>query len=456
MSFDRTAGTLTSGQVISGIESRYALYGFDARARLSIKHIWPTIAPHIEEAVEAILVAAAKLPHISDIALHHKDQIKSLEVAHLKSLLNGEIDADYQASCRKTVEHEAALGLDARFRSTAGNYILRAVIDALARKHRFSPRKLTEDTKLVSQALAFDVANAMTLHREAAELAAKNRGAVIDEVIAEFAAAISSVLEAIKTTSASLTATVSTAREVADDTVQRMAVASSAAAETTQRVKITSEATEELSGSIQHIGQEATRGLGMAKATVDDAQRTQGSIQTLQNAAEHIGSIVNIISNIASQTNLLALNATIEAARAGETGKGFAVVATEVKALASQTSRATEEISQQVAAIQDATRRSVDEIAAIARAIEQFTAVASSIASAVEQQGATTGEIAGSIQMAADRTASASTEITSVEQAAGRTATAFGEVTNLIIGLGSRANDLELKLAEFFNRVRAA
>jgi ABC-type hemin transport system substrate-binding protein len=58
--------------------------------------------------------------------------------------------------------------------------------------------------------------------------------------------------------------------------------------------------------------------------------------------------------------------------------------------------------------------------------------------------------------MAADRTASASTEITSVEQAASRTATAFGEVTELIVGLGSRANDLEMQLAEFFNRVRAA
>ena len=87
-----------------------------------------------------------------------------------------------------------------------------------------------------------------------------------------------------------------------------MAVASTASAETTQRVKMTGAATEELSASIQHIGQEATRGLEMAKAAVGDTQRTQQAILSLNNTAERIGSIVSIISTIASQTNLLALN----------------------------------------------------------------------------------------------------------------------------------------------------
>jgi len=294
------------------------------------------------------------------------------------------------------------------------------------------------------------------LHREAAETAAEVRRNKIDEAIAEFAAAIGDVLKAITDASTSLTATCSTMRQVADDTLSRMAVAASAAAETTERVKITGAATDELSGSIEHIGQQAARGLQMAKAAVDDTQRTQQAIFALDKTAERIGSIVSIISTIASQTNLLALNATIEAARAGDAGKGFAVVAAEVKALASQTSSATEEISQQVAAIQDATRKSVDEISSITRAIEQLTAAATNIASAVEQQSTTTREIADSIQTAANHTASASAEILSVEQAADRSASAFGEIADLTARVSARASDLESKVTAFFTKVRAA
>jgi methyl-accepting chemotaxis protein len=447
---------MTQSPPIQGAADRYALYELDARARSAVKQLWPTIAPHLEKAVEAILDATEKLPKVGAIVTPHRDMIKQLELKHLEALLNGELDNQYFESCRRTVEQEAALGFDARFRSTAGNYVLRAAVDAFTRKHRFSPRNLAESVKLISQVIAFDVANAMTLHREAAETAAEVRRNKIDEAIAEFAAAIGDVLKAITDASTSLTATCSTMRQVADDTLSRMAVAASAAAETTERVKITGAATDELSGSIEHIGQQAARGLQMAKAAVDDTQRTQQAIFALDKTAERIGSIVSIISTIASQTNLLALNATIEAARAGDAGKGFAVVASEVKALASQTSSATEEISQQVAAIQDATRKSVDEISSITRAIEQLTAAATNIASAVEQQSTTTREIADSIQTAAGHTASASAEILSVEQAAGRSATAFGEIADLTARVSARASDLESKVTAFFTRVRAA
>ena len=94
-----------------------------------------------------------------------------LALTHFEVLLAGNLDERYAESCRRTVEQEAALGFDARIRSTAGSYVLKAALDALARKHRFSSAKVAERGRAISQVIAFDVANAMTLYRQASEQA---------------------------------------------------------------------------------------------------------------------------------------------------------------------------------------------------------------------------------------------------------------------------------------------
>ncbi len=96
------------------------------------------------------------------------------------------------------------------------------------------------------------------------------------------------------------------------------------------------------------------------RALATDVQQSAVLIHQLAEDSNRIGSVLNVIREIADQTNLLALNAAIEAARAGESGRGFAVVADEVRKLARRAGESTDEIRQIVEALQQTTRRSVE------------------------------------------------------------------------------------------------
>ncbi len=196
-------------------------------------------------------------------------------------------------------------------------------------------------------------------------------------------------------------------------------------------IRSVSTAVEELSSSLADVAKSSGHSASIAESAARNARETTAAFDRLRLAAEQIGNVVGVISDIADQTNLLALNATIEAASAGDAGRGFAVVANEVKELARQTALATQEIEERIGSIQASTREAVEATQSILAMIDEMHENTRSIVTAVEQQTATSNEISSNLSEAVDRTEAISRSIASAAKASAKSAIGAAELSSV-------------------------
>ncbi len=164
---------------------------------------------------------------------------------------------------------------------------------------------------------------------------------------------------------------------------------------TMEELKHASAQIAENAGSVARVAEEtlnsARSGRGAIGEFIQAMQQIRAdglavseSITKLLRRVERIGTVVEVIDEIADRSDLLALNAALEGSRAGEAGKGFSIVAAEMRRLSENVLDSTKEIKNLITEIREATAAAASAADASRTATEAGERLGSVAASAVE------------------------------------------------------------------------
>jgi methyl-accepting chemotaxis protein len=208
------------------------------------------------------------------------------------------------------------------------------------------------------------------------DLSGELRLAVTDAALTPLISGIAQVMETLKRfvteiREAALQLSTSSAEVLAAATQNESSTAAQASS-----IHETTATMEELKGASHQIAENAQMVAIIAEQTLTGARQGEGSIKLfmqsmekvrhnavevddaigkLSKRVERIGTVVEVIDEIADRSDLLALNAALEGAKAGETGRGFSIVAAEMRRLAENVMESTKEIKNLITEIREST-----------------------------------------------------------------------------------------------------
>ncbi len=286
--------------------------------------------------------------------------------------------------------------------------------------------------------------------------AMRNDLASIIQVLQKEAEGISEAASSIATSTEEMSLTVSEQSMQIREVAAAMEEMNATIGETATNTTHASELVEATIGNTNEGRDAMNRTIEGMRRIADVVEQSSMVMGKLGTSSEKVGSVVNVIEEIADQTNLLALNAAIEAARAGEAGRGFAVVADEVRKLAERTQTATREIGQMIAEIQTDTATAVESSNTAAVEVEQGITLANNAGSVLEQivnNISNVGDVFSQIAAASEEQSATSNDVArsieTVSAASEQSTTAIHSVAQSVSGLNEQAGNLRA-LADTF------
>jgi CHASE3 domain sensor protein len=241
---------------------------------------------------------------------------------------------------------------------------------------------------------------------------------------------------------------------------KEQATAMSEIATTISELLATSRQITESARRVAQIAEETAGAARSGSDTVDQAHESIAAIRRqvdlvvnhmleLGKKSQQIGTVLEIVSELAEQTNILAINATIEAAGAGESGRRFAVVADEIRKLADRVGGSAKEIRGLIDDVRSAVNTTVMATETGSKAVDagskQFAHVTASfkqIAGLVTTTTEAAREIELSIKQQMSAVEQVNVAIANIAQASRETEASTGQTQQTASQLAGLSRDL--------------
>ena len=279
------------------------------------------------------------------------------------------------AFVRGVADGEMSGALDPASFGDRGLAEIAAAVNAATERVRGSMREAQQRVQAVSAGVDEAIAAMVRLVGQG-DLSGSLRLGISDAALVPLVAGVGQVMETLKkfvteTREAALQLSTSAAEVLAAATQNESSTSAQASA-----IHETTATMEELKGASHQIAENAQMVAGIAEQTLSGARQGEGSIKAFMEAmekvrhnavevdeaigklsrrVERIGTVVDVIDEIADRSDLLALNAALEGAKAGEAGRGFSIVAAEMRRLAENVMESTKEIKNLITEIREAT-----------------------------------------------------------------------------------------------------